>query len=128
MASSNPVQLTERDQKLYDQLDGFSTTLRHTAEKFADYLMQFNNQLPEIRILIKTLDSIIITPIENLDIAILDLEKIISTTNSKLADKDVISPLFNEKKLTELSKLNEEIALRATELAKKAMELNGYLS
>lgn len=126
MASSNADQLSERDRKLYEQLDGFSSTLRHTAERFADFLMQFKMQSAEVGSLIKALDAIIISPIETIDLCIFDLEKSISTINSQLARRDVISPLLSETKFIEFAKLNEEMAMRTAELAEKAMQLNSH--
>lgn len=128
MASVNADQQSQRDRNLFKQLDGFSSTLRNTAKQFADVLRQFKMQSVEVKSLIKALEAIIISPIETLDLSILNLEKCISTVNSQLARRDVISPLFSETKFVEFTKLNEEMAMRTAELAEKAMQLDADTS
>ncbi len=121
-----PIQnMDDSDKKFFQELDKHSTTLRHSAEKFADFLMKLKDQSAEIKLLIKSLDQITVSPIEKIDESIINLDKSLLSLNAKLIRPHALSTAMGKEELAEFLKYSQEISIDAAALSQKAIELNG---
>lgn len=114
----------ESEKQFFQELDKYSTTLRHTAEKFADFLMKIKNQTAEIKALTQSLDRITASPIAQMDESIIELDKSLLLLNAKLQYPNTTT-FMKQAELAELIKQGQKIALDMADLSEKAIELNG---